>query len=163
PHVNPGPMKLQVEAEGYASLTRTVEATTSLDENRFVLTETSPPAGPSQVETPGRSPTKVHLAGTVIDSQTGRPLDRFSVLINERRGTHLRLIGEGRNGSFDWKCPAYYFSEYEIQIQADGYAPEVSAVAKVSEPEQHFEFKLIRGSEIAGQVLSPDGQPVSGA
>src|SRR5207302_2299236 len=111
-HVKPGPLKLKIDAKGYKSLTRTVLITTNAEAISFVL-EDAPPedktdAAPASVKT-------VRLAGTVKDEETGQPLDRFKVLLDERRGTPgPDFLGEGRNGAFDWEHPVMFFNEYAL-------------------------------------------------
>ncbi|PYV29612.1 MAG: hypothetical protein DMG22_22540 [Acidobacteria bacterium] len=160
-HVNPGLLKLKIDAKGYKALTRTVLITTNAEAISFVLEEAPPEdkadAAPAPVKT-------VRLAGTVKDEETGQPLDRFKVLLDERRGTPgPDFLGEGRNGAFDWEYPVMFFNEYALEIQADGYTPEASPPVKVSDAKQFFEFKLKRSADITGRVMFPDGAPARGA
>ena len=101
--------------------------------------------------------------GTVLDAETDQPINRFSVLLDERRGlASADFVGEGRNGVFDWEYPALYVSEYALEVQADGYMPEASAPVKVSAGEQVFAFKLKKTADFTGRVLFPDGTPAVG-
>src|SRR6266516_1909264 len=163
-HVIPGPLKLKIDAKGYKSLTRTVLITTNSEAINFVL-EDAPPEEQAFVSSP---PVKtIRVSGTVKDEETGRPLDRFTVLLNERPGSvisyYLYFLGEGRNGAFDWEypvSPVRSLNQYTLEIQADGYMPEASAPVKLSDGEQFSEFKLKRSADITGEVTFPDGAPV---
>ncbi len=159
PHVNEGPIKLQVEAQAYTPLSRTVEAKSNPDQNRFILAEGTP-----KNRAPASSPRqRVHLVGTVLDAESGRPVDRFTVLLDEKRGVALTFVGQGQNGAFDWQDPVHFFNQFALQIEADGYAPQESSVADVKGAEQVYQFKLKRASELRGQVVSPEGQAIVGA
>ena len=83
--------------------------------------------------------------------------------MDENRGTQLKFVGEGRDGRFDWQYPVQFFNQFGLQIEAEGYAPEASALASIKDPEQTYEFKLKKSSDIRGQVVSSDGQPIAGA
>jgi len=58
--------------------------------------------------------------GTVLDAESGRPVDRFTVLLDEKRGVALTFVGEGQNGAFDWQYPVHFFNQFALQIEADG-------------------------------------------
>ena len=160
-HVNPGPLKLKIDAKGYKSLTRTVLITTNSEAINFVLEE-APSEEKSYVSTPLVK--KIRLAGAVKDQETGQLIERFSVLLDEQPvRTDPSFLGEGRYGAFDWEYPLMSFHQYSLEIQADGYLPEASSRFKTSDGEQFFEFKLKKSADITGRVTFPDGAPVAGA
>ena len=156
-HLLPGPAKVHVSASGFQYLERNVlVGATSLP----VILELKPEE-PSRGGEP-RQPS-VRLSGTVVDAVSGEPLPRFAVLIDELRGVSRDLLGEGRNGAFDWAYPLPYAVQYTLEINADGYEPQVSSIRQHGEGDQIFEFRLTKGGSISGQVLQPDGHPAAGA
>jgi hypothetical protein len=56
-----------------------------------------------------------------------------------------------------------FASEYTLEIDADGYEPQVSTSRKRREGGPAFEFRLNQGGLFVGRVLQPDGQPAAGA
>src|SRR5205823_5083775 len=137
--------------------------TANPEDKRFVLKEENQPGGSTANATGQGAPRRLHLVGRVVDAETGRAVDRFNVLMDENRGTQLKFVGEGRDGRFDWQYPVQFFNQFGLEIEAEGYAPEASALASIKDPEQTYEFKLKKSSDIRGQVVSSDGQPIAGA
>ena len=130
-HVNPGLLKLKIAAKGYLSLTRTVLITTNSEALSFVL-EDAPPEEKPYVSSPLVK--TFRLAGVVKDDETDQPIDRFTVLLDDRHGSaSASLLGDGRNGAFDWEYPATSLDQYALEVQADGYTPETSASVKLSD------------------------------
>jgi RNA polymerase sigma factor (sigma-70 family) len=165
-HVNPGPFKLNAKADGYSPLTRTVLASTNAQEIRLVLTPWAGDETPRQDTAPENK--TIRLAGKASDSETGRPIDRFDVLLNNREEPwgfprEGRFIGEGYNGAFDWRYSIQFLSAYSLEVKVEGYAPEVSQQFKAKDGDQFVEFKLKRDDGISGQVVFPDGTPAAGA
>jgi RNA polymerase sigma factor (sigma-70 family) len=105
----------------------------------------------------------MRLTGTVIDETSRQPIDLFRVRLDEHRGTDLHLLGDGHNGHFDWPIFMAFFQEFSLQIEADGYEPVSTETRPLQKGSQNFEIKLRQAFNLAGTVLSPDGQPVANA
>jgi len=155
-HLNPGTAPLRASASGYAELKRTVLVESNSAPVVFHLEQAGPPGVPISGES-------IRLVGTVVDAESGEPLPLFRVLLNERRGVSRSLLGEAREGAFDWKNPLTFVNEYTLEVNADGYEPQASSVRQRRNGDQTFEFRLNKGGRFAGQVLQPDGRPAVGA
>jgi RNA polymerase sigma factor (sigma-70 family) len=105
----------------------------------------------------------MRLLGTVVDETSGRPIDLFRVRLSEHRGTDLQFLGDGHNGHFGWPIFMAFFQEFSLQVEADGYEPVSTDTRPVQKGSQNFEIKLRQAFNLAGTVLSPDGQPVAHA
>ncbi len=105
----------------------------------------------------------IRLTGTVIDETSRQPIDLFRVRLSEHRGTDLQFLGDGRNGHFDWPIFMAFFQEFSLQIESDGYEPVSTDTRPVQKGSQNFEIKLRPAFNLAGKVLSPEGQPVVNA
>jgi len=155
-HMPLGPVQLEVRAAGFKDL------------KRHVLVESN--AAPVRLELQPESATvwnqlprePIHFHGTVVDADSGAAIPRFKVLLDERRSVH-DLLGEGRDGVFNWESPLTFASEYTLEVDADGYEPQASSVRQRADGDQTFEFRLRRGGLLAGQVLRPDGKSAAGA
>lgn len=154
-HLPPGAAELRVDSEGFRPLKETILVGTNTEPVTLKLQASAP--------TPLDGPKPVRLSGKVVDADSGEPLPRFSVLLDERRGTSRDFIGEGRNGAFDWVNPLTYASEYTLEINAGGYEPQVSTVRQHIAGDQTFEFRLRKGGTLSGRVFQPDGQPAAAA
>ncbi|MBU6399162.1 MAG: sigma-70 family RNA polymerase sigma factor [Verrucomicrobia bacterium] len=155
-HVNPGVMKLQVQARNYASVTKNITVERSMSPVQFVLSDWAPA---------GRRATsagEIHLVGNVVDAKTGLPIPRFTVVMDELRGGHPTFVGDGKDGRFDWMHACRFFHEFSLEVDAPGYQPVASEVVEVSPQEHHFEFQLQRSTGVDGQVLLADGGPAAG-
>ncbi len=115
-----------------------------------------------------------HLHGNVNDAATGRPIDRFRLVI----GWGPRLPGErpqwlqgtpnnrsftgGRYDIPDGPFPDQGFRR-SIRIEADGYLPgEFLGFLDTDEDVAH-DFRLVRAEPLTGIVRGPDGRVVAGA
>jgi RNA polymerase sigma factor (sigma-70 family) len=107
------------------------------------------------------------ITGTVIDAETGTPLDPFRVLLGDVRqpdgDIEFRLATEGRNGLFSVPLRGRVFPTFQIQIQKDGYLPVASASLAASAGSQHLHFELRKGDGPSGIVLLPSGEPAAQA
>ena len=83
-----------------------MQVTTTAEVTRVVLEDAPPGETASESMTPAR---KVRLIGRVIDEETEQPIDRFRVLSCAE--WRPRLLGEGRNGAFDWELYATTMKE----------------------------------------------------
>jgi hypothetical protein len=133
-----------------------------------------------------RMPPPFRLHGTVVDAETGRPIEPFR-LIEGDVWTHdfnaeedeispdwsadrARTVAGGR---YEVRFPRSGRPRHEpwglgytllvIRIEAEGYAPAISRKYRMQEGEQTCDFALRRRPWIKGMVRAPDGSPVSGA
>ncbi|MCZ6786523.1 MAG: carboxypeptidase-like regulatory domain-containing protein, partial [Planctomycetota bacterium] len=116
------------------------------------------------------------LAGRVVDGVTGEPIDTFTIRLSSasHEGKH---VGYGatwaREGhSFTgtdgyWTCDDEEFpagTDVGVEAHAAGYAPtkHVGVTAVIDPKKDASVIKLFRGTVVTGDVLDPDGRPVSG-
>lgn len=158
PHVPEGLAHMRVTAPGFRSLERNLMAESN---TAPVALEMQPADTTSPTE--AAQPDTARLSGTVVDASSGEPLPQFKVLLDEMRGTSRTFIGEGHQGKFDWQIRLTFASQYTVEIDADGYEPQVSTIRKRVDGGQAFEFRLKQGGLFVGRVLQPDGQPAAGA
>ncbi len=111
-------------------------------------------------------PLRIH--GTVVDAETGRPIDAFQVVSAidwansqaphwERSGARPMNAGQYER-SFSEPYPGRL-----LRIEAHGYKPAVSRVYKSDEGDQVFDVRLEKGTDLVGIVRLPDGAPLEGA
>jgi RNA polymerase sigma factor (sigma-70 family) len=159
PHIEPGQVFVDVEAEGYKTIHEFAWATNAANECVFTLTESANPQSTMASRT--------RLRGSVVDAETGEPIVNFKVLIAfdgfmaSRLGAEStlqggRLIGEGREGRFDWQTRSAGNS-FRLQVEAEGYLESVSEERNNDTTDKEFEFKLQRGAVLVGRVLKDDG------
>jgi len=111
------------------------------------------------------------VRGTVLDTQTGRPINKFTVTNGfdyedgrapqwEKHG--LRTFTGGR---YEMEYRQEIFT-YRIRIDAEGYQSAVSDCIRPSEIQESVivrDFKLDKAAAVMGMVHSPDGKPLPGA
>ncbi|HZN66201.1 MAG TPA: carboxypeptidase regulatory-like domain-containing protein [Tepidisphaeraceae bacterium] len=116
-----------------------------------------------------RKPLKVR--GTVVDAETGKPLEKFSVIqglsFSDSQPVHWqRREGQekptGKDGKFEYE-QSYPYPGYAVRVEADGYLPAESRVFRMDEGEVALELKLRKGQGITGVVRGADGKPAAGA
>ena len=167
PHVEPGQVFVDVEAEGFETIHEFAWATNAANECAFTLKESSNPATAAAA-----SDTRTRLHGSVVDAETRQPIPRFKVLIGNddpfpRSGSEAVLtsphfLGEGHDGRFDWQVLPQGGS-FRLQVEAEGYLESVSEQRMAETADVEFEFKLKRGRILAGTVLTAGGLLAEGA
>ncbi|MDP9173324.1 MAG: M56 family metallopeptidase [Planctomycetota bacterium] len=110
----------------------------------------------------------VHVSGTVVDAQTGKPIEKFKIIPGNAPGVGTQPSWDtvnswaGTAGKIDfseeWNQPGY-----AVRIDADGYRPVESRVFTPDEAEVKLDFKLSRGKDITATILAPNGVPAAGA
>jgi RNA polymerase sigma factor (sigma-70 family) len=109
----------------------------------------------------------IQITGTVVDAETGQPLDSFKVFHGELDPQYaypLMFFTTGKNGQFTMSLPAKSSHPgYLIEIEQDGYLPAASPDFQLSGGNQKLQFKLHKGSGPSGVVLLPNGQPAANA
>jgi RNA polymerase sigma factor (sigma-70 family) len=143
------------EAPGYSAIREQMLKADGSD-HEIRLTRSESPAG-----TP-----RVKIAGSVLDEDTGQPLDDFRVMISDER--HPQLPAEfsygtdGKGGAFELHARSLS-GMYQIQIQKDGYAPAMSTNLYIKDGDQTLAFSLHKDAGIRGVVLLPDGKAATDA
>jgi beta-lactamase regulating signal transducer with metallopeptidase domain/uncharacterized GH25 family protein len=105
------------------------------------------------------------VAGRVVDSETGQPVENFRVTpgqtdnFNRTAWSGWRAV-EGSNGMY-----VTYISKRtaqpQLKVEADGYLP--AGVEIQPGDATNMDFVLKKGSGPAGTVLTPEGKPAAGA
>jgi hypothetical protein len=169
PHIEPGQVFVDVEAKGFETIHEFVWATNSANECAFTLQEVSEPVR----TTSGTDAPPIHLHGSVVDAETGEPIGDFKVLLGYGMSMlptpagegvlhGARLLGEGRDGRFDWQTPPGS-TTLRLQVEAEGYLESVSEERNHETAEREFSFKLKRSVELVGRVTTPDGSAAENA
>jgi hypothetical protein len=152
-----GVVSVEVTAPGFKQLKRSVLVESNTAPLVLELqSEVAMAAAPTHQQ-------RIRLSGSVVDAESRQPIPQFKVLLDERRGSSPYFLGEGREGKFDWENSLTFALKYTLEIDAEGYEPQVSSVRQRADGDQAFDFRLKRGGSILGQVLQPDGQPAAGA
>jgi thiol-disulfide isomerase/thioredoxin/uncharacterized GH25 family protein len=127
------------------------------------------PSDTKQVQIVLRQP--VVFRGTVVDDQSGKPIDKFQIDYISTGGHDLAKIGPGAssrrtrpgsNGAFEQQLDAEH-DTYRVRIIADGYDPAESEVMRREDAPFTFAARLRRPEMFSGTVLRPDGKPATGA
>jgi uncharacterized GH25 family protein/peroxiredoxin len=108
------------------------------------------------------------IRGTVVDEETGKPVDKFQYCSGFRRDTEDQSFFDnqfipGENGRFEYHMEEASMPNNFVKVMAEGYNPAISRAFKPTEGQQSFEFKLKKGKGYGGVVLLPDGKPAQGA
>lgn len=115
---------------------------------------------------------RLQVTGTVVDSESGLPLDNFNVYVSEMISSL-----DGGDGPF---MPCFYAVEndghlnvsipstwdhrrYRIQIEKEGYLPAVSSSFLRADGNQTLELAMQKGAGPYGIVFLPGGQPAVNA
>lgn len=112
----------------------------------------------------------LHVTGTVVDSESGKPVEGFKVIQGTDWGRGQQPISWDRResqvqggGKFEFDV-TYPRTGYAVRIESDGYLPADSKVFHDSDgPTVSLDFKLKRGQPLAGVVRGTDGKAVAGA
>jgi len=114
-------------------------------------------------------PRPIKVSGTVVDKQTGEPIDKFRVVpvldwLTGRTPTVSRSGAfESEGGRYEWLTQRTDTGHY-VRIEADGYVPAMSEMFRVGEAEEKtIDFHLERGKNIEGIVRGTDAHPAEGA
>jgi RNA polymerase sigma factor (sigma-70 family) len=116
------------------------------------------------------TPTKIK--GTVLDSGTGRPIPRFSLLDGSvwegrrgvvwQRGLSIDRDAKKAAGSFELTLSSEPGARCVIRVEAEGYLPGDSGIITSDGGHQAFTFRLAPSGPIRGTIRKPDGTPVGG-
>jgi hypothetical protein len=141
--------------------------------------------GPEQavVNVQLRQEQRLTIRGTVVDSETDRPIARFRVVPGVARSPGDGDVTRGNPGltGIQWSdeearigTEGRFTFEHDlhgarlgmprlIRIEAEGYETAVSPRFAVEDGEQEWAIALARGAGVQGMVLGPDGKPAVGA
>lgn len=110
-----------------------------------------------------------HIKGSVVDAQTGRPIDKFDVVpVEYWAGTEIpniwrRLVRQATAGRFDIEFERHD-TEHCVQIEARGYKTFRHARRyRIDDPNPELTVRLEPGPRFRGRVLDSGGQPASKA
>jgi beta-lactamase regulating signal transducer with metallopeptidase domain/uncharacterized GH25 family protein len=108
------------------------------------------------------------VRGTVVDEETGKPIDKFQYCDGFRRDTEQESFFSnqfiaGEKGRFEYHMQDASMPNNYVKVVAEGYNPAISRAFKPTEGQQSFEFKLKKGKSLGGIVLLPDGKPAQNA
>ncbi|HEY7120113.1 MAG TPA: carboxypeptidase regulatory-like domain-containing protein, partial [Tepidisphaeraceae bacterium] len=123
---------------------------------------------PSDQEQTFKLTRPMHVAGTVLDAQTGKPVDSFRVLRGTDWGQGQAIYWDRREGrvqsggKFEFDI-TYPYPGYAVRIEANGYLPADSRTFHDADAPVTLEFKLKKGQSLTGVVRTPDGKPLAGA
>jgi len=116
---------------------------------------------------------ELRIRGSVVDAETGRPIDAFTLLIGDETKDELHrwnrdLAYHRHDGRYEAVLVMPKPEVRSLRVEADGYLPAVSREFRSTEGLQTYDFKLTRGSLPADPALSgiirlPDGSPAEGA
>lgn len=140
---------LAIVKEGYGLLSQDVTA--SDQEQTFVLSR------------------PMMIRGTVKDSQTGEPVDRFKLgfALGQMDGDSVMWACWGptatwfTNGRYSYAVP-YDKASYAIRVEADGYLPAESTPVDANEQGATVNFTLTKGDGPSGYVFDADTRPAVG-
>ena len=116
----------------------------------------------------------VRVRGSVVDAETGRPIDTFNVVPGETwegRGDNIHWwrdsrVVRGVQGRYQYSSDLDQAMTRYLRIEATGYRPSVSRAISEGEGEIVIDFTLRKGvtlPNVAGVVRLPDNKPLAGA
>jgi hypothetical protein len=111
----------------------------------------------------------VTVRGTVVDKNTGQPINKFRVvpvldLLNGGTPFIARSDAfEANEGKFEWKVSRTDTGHY-VRVEADGYVPVMSEMFRVTDAKSRtYRFELESGTNITGVVIGADSKMIEGA
>ena len=143
------PVSLDVLARGYRDV-REFEATPGDGETTVTL---------------GRP---VVIRGTVVDAETGAPVESFSavpgIFWGERRPIHWerRNAVAGGGGAFE-QAFTYPREGHAVRVEAAGYLPADGRVVAGDEGEVELRYELVKAEPLRVELATADGSPAAGA
>jgi len=114
-------------------------------------------------------PRPLHVVGTVIDKETGRPIPTFHVvptldwLTGSTPSISRSRTFQAKEGKFDWKTSRTDTGHY-VRIEAKGYLPAMSKMLRVGASERvTVKLELEQGCNVEGIVYGIEGEPLADA
>ncbi len=107
------------------------------------------------------------IRGTVVDAESGKPIEKFSVVAHakfkSRPGSSTSSYGDGADGKYEVPLRSTSTGDYyTIHIEAENYLP-VESPDLNHQPVVSFDARLKKGEPITGVFLQPDGKPAVAA
>ena len=131
-------------------------------EESLVRLEPLEPDNPSSDLEP--NPAKqVRLAGSVLDAESGAPVEHFAVRLLDESRKPQRFLGGGNSGFFDWVVQLPPMEQFALEVESEGFEPVSSDVREMKADLEEFGFRLHRQASIEGRVIDPLGRPVADA
>lgn len=162
PHIEPGRVLVDVDAQGYETLHDFVMATSAVNDCALTLTSSTNSDQSTTLDEP-----RVRLHGTVADAESGQPIPSFRVLAGFGYSSvdvvllQPRMLGEGHDGQFDWEVLRGMGSQFEAE--AEGYLTSISKEQDHDAADVELNFKLRRAAILTGRVVTADGSPAESA
>lgn len=108
------------------------------------------------------------ILGQVLDAETEKPVTRFTVAIGRSPSPGQFYADSGRAKEFmsaegRFAVEADEEESNGIQASANGYAEQMQPLPAAEHGQVKVVFKLKPSKPLVGTVVTPDGQPVSGA
>jgi beta-lactamase regulating signal transducer with metallopeptidase domain/uncharacterized GH25 family protein len=111
------------------------------------------------------------VSGTVVDEETGEPIDRFELVKGSDYGDGRApwWIRHDTKRVSGGKYEAEFTQEgflWLLRVEAEGYMPSESRIFrpyKSDKGEVIYNFKLRKAEPLSGRVLGLNGQPLAGA
>lgn len=144
------------------------------DDRREVLTIALVLLLPLLVAAEGKTPEKCTLAGTVVNSLTGEPLNKAQILAEPLGKPGAPAYGTLSDANGNFKLVELDPGQYRVRGERNGYLPtsysgrraDSTGAAVVVAPGQQLldlKLKMPPFGVIAGTVRESDGEPVAGA
>ena len=184
-HLKPGPHTVRValkradfpaDEQDRRLVSRPVKVVVEETDRRddFGAAQVKKPA-PKATPPRGKDQSRRSIPAQVVDAQTGRPVEHFTV---EDRSPSAGMVrwgsgvstGTSRDGHFDIRPFRAYEGDKvaeenrgECRIIAPGYLPAHVRVPDGHPADEVLLVKLARGETVRGRVLDHQGKPVAGA
>ena len=113
----------------------------------------------------------VRIIGSVVDAETGNPLDKFSMIMGTdyddgRAPSWMRYKTKTiTNGRYETTIVQENFL-FRVRVEAEGYMPAESRIFRAYDPDEGvvtYDFKLRKAAPLTGTVLGLDGEPLADA
>ncbi len=119
-------------------------------------------------------PSRLRVRGSVVDAETGRPVERFRAIrgVIDLPGTEPEGRPQWRHGDAAVGQGGRYELSFDdiiaqfpraVRIEAEGYLPAESPAYRDDGGDQVFDARLRPGPGVEGFVKRPDGGPADGA
>ncbi len=113
-------------------------------------------------------PNPLVVQGKVVDSETGKAIEKFNIVqgirwneSNQNLHWERYNVQSGQGGEYRTTFSEPRFGHL-VRIEAEGYRPGVSRMIKTDEGEVTIDFELEAGSGPSGLVKTPTGEPAAG-
>lgn len=113
----------------------------------------------------------VQVVGSVVDADTGKPLEKFSVMqgidYDDGRAPHWMIHDKKLYSNAKYVSGIRQSTfKYRVRVEADGYMPDESRLIKPYDPDKgqiKIDFKLRKAANLTGTVETATKQPLANA